>query len=151
MTYSFTMYCLGYYLNEFKNEANRNEIINIFDGEFKYHLDRYKYNSRYDKNEGVQTKEKHRDEALKILQIIESKLNNKDWIFGNSPSFLDIAILPFVRQFRIADIAWFDESMPYKNVHAWLMRFMDWDTFNKIMIKNKPWKRNDKPTYFGLN
>ena len=76
---------------------------------------------------------------------------NKDWIFGNSPSFLDIAILPFVRQFRIADIAWFDESMPYKNVHAWLMRFMDWDTFNKIMIKNKPWKINDKPTYFGLN
>ena len=137
--------------SKLKNIEISNEIINIFDGEFKYHLDRYKYNSRYDKNEGVQTKEKHRDEALKILQIIESKLNNKDWIFGNSPSFLDIAILPFVRQFRIADIAWFDESMPYKNVHAWLMRFMDWNTFNKIMIKNKPWKKNDKPTYFGLN
>ena len=63
--------------SKLENIEISNEIINIFDGEFKYHLDRYKYNSRYDKNEGVQTKEKHRDEALKILQIIESKLNNK--------------------------------------------------------------------------
>ena len=107
--------------SKLENIEISNEIINIFDDEFKYHLDRYKYNNRYDKNEGVQSKEKHRDEALKILQIIESKLNNSLWIFGNSPSFLDIAILPFVRQFRIADIAWFDEKMPYRKVHAWLM------------------------------
>ena len=89
------------------------------------------------------------------LQKIESNIENSYWNvvirIKNNPSYLDIAILPFVRQFRIADITWFDESMPYKNVHAWLMRFMDWNTFNKIMIKNKPWKRNDKPAYFGLN
>ena len=28
---------------------------------------------------------------------------------------------PFIRQYRIADMRWFDEKMPYKNVHAWLI------------------------------
>ena len=99
-----------------------NEILNKFDNDFKFHLDRYKYNNRYDLSEGVKEKDTHRDEALKILYIVEKMLtNNNLWLFGNSPSYLDIAILPFIRQYRIADMRWFDEKMPYKNVHAWLI------------------------------
>lgn len=130
-----------------------NKVLSIFDNDFKFHLDRYKYNSRYDTSTGVKSKEIHRDEALKNLYILEDQLdkNNSLWLFNNNPSFLDIAILPFIRQYRIADIKWFDEKMPYKNVHSWLMRFLEWDTFNQIMIKNKPWKNNDAPIYFGQN
>ncbi|MBH88488.1 MAG: glutathione S-transferase [Pelagibacterales bacterium] len=130
-----------------------NKILSIFDNNFKFHLDRYKYNSRYDSSDVVKSKEIHRDEALKNLYILEDQLdkNNSLWLFNNNPSFLDIAILPFIRQYRIADIKWFDEKMPYKNVHSWVMRFLEWDTFNQIMIKNKPWKKNDEPIYFGLN
>jgi len=130
-----------------------NKVLSIFDNNFKFHLDRYKYNSRYDPSEGLKSKEIHRDEALKNLYILEDQLdkNNNLWLFNNNPSFLDIAILPFIRQYRIADIKWFDEKMPYKNVHSWVMRFLEWDTFNQIMIKNKPWKNNDAPIYFGQN
>jgi hypothetical protein len=41
--------------------------------------------------------------------------------------------------------------MPYKNVHAWLIRFLEWDIFNQIMVKNKPWLNKDEPIFFGLN
>jgi len=138
--------------SKLENIKITNEILNTFDSEFKYHLDRYKYNSRYYENEEVQSKDMHRDKALEILQIVEKQLNyNNLWLFSNTPSFLDIAILPFIRQYRIADITWFDDRMPYKKVHAWLMRFIEWETFNKIMLKNKPWNKRDKPIYFGLN
>ena len=129
-----------------------NEILNKFDNDFKFHLDRYKYNNRYDLSEGVKSKDTHRDEALKILYIVEKLFtNNNLWLFGNSPSYLDIAILPFIRQYRIADIQWFDEKMPYKNVRAWLMRFLEWDVFIQVMVKNKPWLNKDEPIFFGLN
>ena len=126
------------------------DILFKFDEYFKYHLDRYKYNSRYEGNKDVKSKNEHRNEALKILSTIEKKLSdNTLWIFGNEASYLDLAILPFVRQYRIADISWFDEKMPLRKVHAWLIRFLEWNTFNQIMIKNKPWRNEDQPIFFG--
>ena len=135
-----------------QNIKKTQEILNIIDGPFKYHLDRYKYNTRYIGNEEIRTPEDHRDIALKLLEIIENELINKHlWIFSNNPSYIDLAILPFIRQFRIADIEWFDKNMPLKNLHAWLMRFLEWQTFHNIMKKNKPWKVNNEPVYFGKN
>ena len=135
-----------------QNIKKTQEILNIIDGPFKYHLDRYKYNTRYIDNEAIRAPEKHRDAALKLLEIIENELINKHlWIFSNNPSYIDLAILPFIRQFRIADIEWFDKNMPLKNLHAWLMRFLEWQTFHNIMKKNKPWKVNNEPVYFGKN
>ena len=46
------------------------ELVHLFDTKFKHHLDRYKYNNRYDLSEGVKEKDTHRDEALKILYIV---------------------------------------------------------------------------------
>lgn len=135
-----------------QNIKKTQEILNIIDGPFKYHLDRYKYNTRYIGNKEIRTPEDHRDTALKLLEIIENELINKHlWIFSNNPSYIDLAILPFIRQFRIADIEWFDKNMPLKNLHAWLMRFLEWQTFHNIMKKNKPWKVNNEPVYFGKN
>jgi len=133
-----------------QNIEKTQEILNIIDGPFKFHLDRYKYNTRYIGNEEIMSHEEHRNEALKLLDIIEKELTNKQlWIFSNNPSFIDLAILPFIRQFRIADIEWFDKDMPLKKLHAWLMRFLEWQTFHYIMKKNKPWKIDDEPIYFG--
>ena len=135
-----------------QNIKKTQEILNIIDGPFKYHLDRYKYNTRYIGNEEIRSPEEHRDTALKLLEIIENELINKHlWIFSNNPSYIDLSILPFIRQFRIADIEWFDKNMPLKNLHAWLMRFLEWQTFHNIMKKNKPWKVNNEPVYFGKN
>ena len=131
-------------------EKDNKHIIKKFDNDFKYHLDRYKYYTRYRDDHKLKTKEDHRDLALETLQIIEDKLNSQNsWIFGNHPSFLDIAILPFVRQYRIADIAWFDGPMPLKKTHRWLMQFLDWQKFIRSMEKYKIWESQDKPVYFG--
>ena len=122
----------------------------IFEGEFKHHLDRYKYFSRYNNENRLNNKEEHRNIALENLKIIENKLNkNYPWIFGKKISYLDIAILPFVRQYRIADINWFDNNMDLINVSKWLQEFLEWDVFIDSMKKFKLWGPSDSPTYFG--
>ena len=129
------------------NLEKTQKILHMIDGPFKYQLDRYKYNSRY---ENIKSPEYFRDKAIELLNDVEKELlNNNLWIFNNKPSYLDLAILPFIRQFRIADIFWFDNEMPLKKVHTWLIRFLEWQTFQDIMKKNKLWERNDKPIYFG--
>ena len=40
------------------------EILKVFEGEFKYHLDRYKYFSRYNNENRLNNKEEHRNIAL---------------------------------------------------------------------------------------
>ena len=131
-------------------EKDTKHIIKKFDNDFKYHLDRYKYYTRYRDDHKLKTQGDHRDLALETLKIVEDILNSQNsWIFGNYPSFLDIAILPFVRQYRIADITWFDEEMPLRKTHRWLMQFLDWQTFIRSMQKYKIWESQDKPVYFG--
>ena len=56
------------YLKE--EEMLSNELIKLFDSEFKYHLDRYKYSSRY----GVESKE-HQNECKTILKNLEVMIN----------------------------------------------------------------------------
>jgi hypothetical protein len=41
--------------------------------------------------------------------------------------------------------------MPLKKLHAWLLRFLEWPTFQEVMKKNKIWDPEDKPIYFGKN
>ena len=79
-----------------------NYFVGLFDAKFKYHLDRYKYASRYDK-----TSDDHQDECLKILMELSESIDADPWIFGPTISLLDISILPFIRQCKIADPHWF--------------------------------------------
>ena len=78
------------------------DLIHLFDSQFKYHLDRYKYSSRY----GVDPKD-HQEECKTILENLEDKIDPQPWIFGKEVSLLDISILPFIRQCKIADPDWF--------------------------------------------
>ena len=109
--------------------------VALFDDIFKYHLDRYKYASRYD---GAEAKT-HRTAAHDVLAELEPHLE-KGWIGGVRPSFSDIAVLPFVRQYRIADPVWFDQQLSLSNVHKWLMAFLDLPLFLAVMEKYDPWQ-----------
>ena len=109
--------------------------VALFDDTFKYHLDRYKYASRYD---GAEAKT-HRTAAQDVLAELEPHLE-KGWIGGVRPSFSDIAVLPFVRQYRIADPVWFDQQLSLSNVHKWLMAFLDLPLFLAVMEKYDPWQ-----------
>ena len=105
-----------------KNEKIYEEdikLIKMFDDEFKFHLDRYKYSSHY---ENV-IRDEHKLKARDILVNLNSNLQDKKWLRGNKPSLADISILPFVRQYRIADIIWFDEKLDLPNVKNWVHNF----------------------------
>ena len=126
-----------------KNKEKTKELIKINDGEFKYHLDRYKYSKRYDNEDP----EFHRKKCLKFIESINNELNNSKYIFDDNISYADIVLLPFIRQFRIADIEWFD-SLPYNNLKKWLSGFLDSTLLNSIMKKYDLWKEGDKSIVF---
>ena len=120
------------------------KLIELFDTEFKFHLDRYKYSSRYN----IQNSQVHRDKGRDLLVLINNLLEGKNYIGGKNISLLDISILPFVRQFRIADMKWFDNNLGLDNVNKWLNIFLNSDLLASIMTKYKVWEIDDPVTFF---
>ena len=119
-------------------------LIKIFDEEFKYHLDRYKYSTRYENTDS----DFHRAECLKILIDLEIITSDSKWIFGEKLNKLDISILPFIRQFRIANPGWFDSLEEISKIKKILNNYLDSEEFKKIMFKYDEWKLGAKPVYF---
>ena len=121
-----------------------NNLIELFDSKFKYNLDRYKYATRYENID----KEKHKKECLEILINLENLISNEAWILGSKINKLDISILPFIRQFRIADIEWFDKQNKIKGVQKILFNFLDSNLFKEVMYKYDVWEENAEPQFF---
>jgi len=115
------------------------DLIHLFDSKFKHHLDRYKYSSRY----GVDP-EDHQEECKVILENLEDKINPQPWIFGKEVSLLDISILPFIRQCKIANPDWFF-SQSFVKVIDLLNYFENSDLFIRAMQKYELWdpKKNN--------
>ena len=120
------------------------KYIHLFDSDFKFHLDRYKYSSRYN----ISNSEIHRNKARNILTEINSMLEGKDYIGGQCMSLLDISILPFVRQYRTADINWFDNHLGLRNINNWVNIFLNTEILASIMTKYKVWEKEDPPILF---
>ena len=120
------------------------ELICIFDDKFKYHLDRYKYSNRY-KDADL---EFHRSECKKLLVGLENLISNNVWFFGDKLNKLDISILPFIRQFKIADIDWFDFQKDIPKVKRVLNNFLESKLFIEIMHNYKVWQEESDPVYF---
>ena len=121
-----------------------NNLIELFDSKFKYNLDRYKYATRYENID----KDKHKMKCLEILIDLENLISNEGWILGSKINKLDISILPFIRQFRIADIDWFDKQNKIKGIQKILFNFLDSTLFKEVMHKYDVWEENAKPQFF---
>ena len=121
-----------------------NNLIELFDSKFKYNLDRYKYATRYENID----KDKHKMECLDILINLENLISNEGWILGSKINKLDISILPFIRQFRIADIEWFDKQNKIKGIQKILFNFLDSNLFKEVMYKYDVWEENAEPQFF---
>ncbi len=107
------------------------EIINENDNQFKYHLDRFKYSTRFNSID----KEYHFLEA--------SKFDNH--------TIADWCIWPFVRQFKIAcesqkKIKFFQPTM-----QKWLEYFENHKNFTDLMYKYSLWEPSSKTNYFPIN
>ena len=116
-------------------------IIQENDQIFKYHLDRFKYASRFNPNE----KEFHFKKAQKFLNKLNISLcesNKKRWLIGNQESIADWCIWPFVRQFKIACDSqkifdYFEEPL-----QSWFNYFSKHENFKFVMYKYSVWEPN---------
>ena len=111
------------------------QLIAQCDGDFKFHLDRYKYPNRYDHVDALE----HRAAGADFLLMLESRLAHWPYIFGSRPALADIAIFPFVRQFAQTDQAWFD-AHPWPHLIRWLSTLLDSALFSSVMHKFNPWE-----------
>ena len=123
------------------------DLIKLFDEKFKFHLDRYKYATRYENSD----KDLHRSECLDMLIDLEKIVPESNWIFGEDINKLDISILPFIRQFRIADTAWFDSREDIKKLQNVLNNLLESKLFEEVMYVYDVWKKNSEPVYFPAN
>jgi len=95
------------------------------DGPFKHHLDRFKYANRFPGSDPA----RHRGAALAILRGWNARVEGHGlegvpgWLLGERPCLADWALLPFVRQFRLADPEGFAAAEEIGALRAWLARF----------------------------
>ena len=113
------------------------KTIHEFDTDFKHHLDRYKYSQRYNTDP-----QNHRDFCDEILAALDKNISDSKWIFSDKVSLLDISILPFIRQFKIADNDHFF-NQKYLKVIMLLNQFEDSSLFQQIMNKYDVWSASD--------
>lgn len=115
-------------------------IIEMIDGPFKYHLDRYKYASRYDpslKRGDIDLS--HRAKAVDALRQIETRLGKNPFLCGAEMGPTDMASFPFIRQFAAVEPDWWTagESLPL--TRDWLSSCMTSDLFKTVMQKFPLW------------
>ena len=101
------------------------------DGAFKQQLDRYKYPERYVAGE----RDAQRDEAISgLLHPLEHRLASQAFLGGREACAADLAIFPFVRQFRAVDATWFDaQRLPA--TQQWLQNWLQSVRFDQCMKK----------------
>jgi len=109
-------------------------LIRRNDEDFKFHLDRYKYATRY---EDVDEAE-HRAAASVILRSLDTFLQEAPYLTGPAFTMADAALAPFVRQFAFADRTWFD-AQGWQHLRSWLDAFLASPRFQGIMAKHRVW------------
>ena len=109
--------------------ADNQSLIASNDGPFKQQLDQYKYANRFPPGEGT----RQRDAALAgQLKQLEQRLAKQHFLGGESACAADIAVFPFVRQFRAVDADWFDaQALPA--THRWLQHWLSSPLFVRCM------------------
>ena len=123
------------------------DAIKLFDEKFKFHLDRYKYATRYEDVDEIL----HRESCVEILKTMENKISNKFFFYTDHLNKIDICILPFIRQFRIANPEWFDHYIEFPKVQKWLDNFLKSSILEEIMVSHEVWKKNNPAIFFPTN
>lgn len=112
-------------------------LLTSNDGEFKFHLDRYKYADRHapqGEDPGA-IRVANRNQAAQFLSTqLEARLKSARFLSGADPCAIDLAIFPFVRQFAAVDSHWFD-AQPWPCLKDWLAFWVSKPLFDVCMSK----------------
>lgn len=113
-----------------KLETQANVLIRINDTQFKPLLDYYKYPQKSEKKDPLY----YRELAKTYLKQLNDLLRDHQYLLGDHLNFADVAIFPFIRQFYMVDVQWFEES-DYKALNIWLHNFLNSELFLHVMAK----------------
>ncbi|MDE2431725.1 MAG: glutathione S-transferase [Burkholderiales bacterium] len=109
--------------------------LSLNDGPFKVLLDRYKYADRHPEKSA----QAWRDDAVALmLYPMEQALQCHSYLMGAKLSLVDMALMPFIRQFVQVDAAWFEQAA-LPNLQGWLKGLLQMPLFESVMIKHEPW------------
>lgn len=109
------------------------DLVQRNDGDFKHHLDRWKYPQRYASE--TLTPDAHRDRALDVLlRPLEARLHSAPFLGCATPCATDLAVFPFVRQFAAVEPEWF-ATLDLPSVRSWLNGWLDSPLFVSCMYK----------------
>lgn len=111
-------------------DARIDELIARNDGEFRVHLNHYKYAERYPEH----SREHYRQQAEVIVADLERRLGEQQYLLAGHPTLADAALLPFIRQFAGVEPQWFAEA-PYPRLRAWLQGWLESELFKAVMAK----------------
>lgn len=118
-------------------------LITQCDSEFAPALKRYKYFERYP-DASQQT---YFESCLPFVKTLDESLRKQVFLNGDKPSLVDMAIFPFVRQFRKVDEARFN-ALPWVRVKVWCDEWLVHRVFLQAMTKFPLWdEHSNKPCY----
>ena len=118
-------------------------LIERNDGAFKAALDHYKYAERHPQRSAAAW----RDDAISLLQPLESALAQSRFLLRDTPSLADMALMPFVRQFAGVDPAWF-ATAPLPQLRGWLAGLVATPLFESVMGRVPAWRPGDDDIVF---
>jgi len=110
------------------------KIIEKNDAEFKPTLEKYKRAKRFHGDD----EEACRLECEAFIQALEQRLSQHEFLMGSTPSLLDFALLPFIRQFSRVNKPVFAHER-YTNLRRWLRYHLQSRLFSRAMFKYPLW------------
>ncbi len=110
------------------------KVIDENDTEFKPNLEKYKRAKRFHGED----EEACRFECEAFIQGLEQRLSQHEFLMGTTPSLLDYALLPFIRQFSRVNKAEFAHER-YTHLRLWLRHHLQSRLFSRAMFKYTLW------------
>jgi glutathione S-transferase len=114
-----------------EHEKEALTMIAQCDGDFKFHLDRYKYPNRYD---GANAAE-HRAKAAVFVELVNAQLQKEPqnyYKFDRCLGIYNAGYMPFLRQFANTDKVWF-AAQAWPALHTALAEFEQSAAFKTVM------------------
>jgi glutathione S-transferase len=119
-------------------------LIDYFDTGLIPANEAYKCAKRYQETNIVEC----RQVCETYLQQLELRLTQHSFLMGDTESLMDIALMPFIRQFSKVERQWYQQS-PYPLLRAWLNRYLQSPMFTKIMAQHELWVDCHRDIIFG--
>jgi glutathione S-transferase len=122
-----------------ENEEETLALIDQCDGDFKFHVDRYKYPNRYEQDGQTCDPLLHRFKAAAFAAAINDEMVVNCYDFNSCLGNKYVGCMPFLRQFSHVDKTWF-VAQDWPCLQAALADFEASFEFKTIMQTYAPWQ-----------